>query len=59
MSQNRNSEAAALMTRIAAIAGRVLDFGFDAGAMVVMIRLVLCDGAEHERGEQQRAGKSR
>jgi hypothetical protein len=27
MSQNRNSEAAALMARIAAIAGRVLDRG--------------------------------
>ena len=36
MSQNRNKEAAALIARIAAIAGRVLDLGFDAGAKVVM-----------------------
>ena len=37
MSQNRNREAAALIARIAAIAGRVLDLGFDAGAKVVMV----------------------
>lgn len=36
MSQKRKSEAAALTERIAAIAGRVLDFGFDAGAAVVI-----------------------
>jgi hypothetical protein len=36
MSQNRNREAAALIARMAVIAGRVLDFGFDAGVRVVM-----------------------
>src|ERR1035438_7366502 len=53
MSQKRKSEAAALTKRIAAIAGRVLDFGFDAGAMAVIFNLSLCAGAEHECGEQQ------
>ena len=36
MSQKRNKDAAALIKRIATIAGAVPDFAFDAGAAVVI-----------------------
>ena len=54
MSQKRNSVAAALMARMAAMAERVPDWDLDEGAIVVMVPQCAGDGAEHERGEQQR-----
>lgn len=39
------------MARIARIADRVLDLEPDVVAAVVIVSLVLCNGAEHERGQ--------
>jgi len=49
MSQNRNREAAALIARIAAIAGRVLDLG-SMRERVSSWQFIVYDGAEHQRG---------
>ena len=48
------SEAAALMARMAKIAARVLARGCDLVAVALMRSSVFGDGANHQRGQQER-----
>src|SRR5580658_5327194 len=54
MSQKRKMVAAALMARMAAMAGPAPDCGREAGAAVFIMCLSLSDRAQHERGKEQR-----